>query len=130
MGDEQPSSPIEHLSAVTLLTADMARSWAFYDGVGFETIYGGADSEFTSYRCGPTGPFVTYLNVGLDAGFRLAGIWGRTIVWVADVDATYERIRSLGVEPQFAPSDALWGERYFHVRDPDGHELSFARRLS
>jgi uncharacterized glyoxalase superfamily protein PhnB len=28
-----------------------------------------------------------------------------------------------------APSDAPWGERYFHIRDPDGHELSFARRL-
>jgi uncharacterized glyoxalase superfamily protein PhnB len=29
-----------------------------------------------------------------------------------------------------APSDAPWGERYFHVRDPAGHELSFARLLS
>jgi uncharacterized glyoxalase superfamily protein PhnB len=28
-----------------------------------------------------------------------------------------------------APSDAPWGERYFHVTDPDGHELSFARPL-
>jgi uncharacterized glyoxalase superfamily protein PhnB len=25
------------------------------------------------------------------------------------------------------PRDAPWGERYFHMRDPDGHELSFAR---
>jgi uncharacterized glyoxalase superfamily protein PhnB len=24
------------------------------------------------------------------------------------------------------PHDAEWGERYFHVTDPDGHELSFA----
>jgi uncharacterized glyoxalase superfamily protein PhnB len=28
------------------------------------------------------------------------------------------------------PADAPWGERYFHVRDPDGHELSFARPLA
>ena len=28
-----------------------------------------------------------------------------------------------------APADAPWGERYFHVLDPDGHELSFARLL-
>jgi catechol-2,3-dioxygenase len=25
--------------------------------------------------------------------------------------------------------DAEWGERYFHLTDPDGHELSFARPL-
>ena len=25
------------------------------------------------------------------------------------------------------PRDAPWGERYFHMRDPDGHELSSAR---
>jgi len=28
-----------------------------------------------------------------------------------------------------SPDDAPWGERYFHIRDPDGHELSFARPL-
>jgi len=25
----------------------------------------------------------------------------------------------------FRPRDASWGERYFHMPDPDGHELSF-----
>jgi hypothetical protein len=24
------------------------------------------------------------------------------------------------------PKDATWGERYFHVREPDGYQLSFA----
>jgi uncharacterized glyoxalase superfamily protein PhnB len=33
-------------------------------------------------------------------------------------------------EPNTGPRDATWGERYFHVTDPDGHELSFARPLS
>jgi hypothetical protein len=26
-----------------------------------------------------------------------------------------------------SPQDASWGERYFHMPDPDGHKLSFAR---
>jgi hypothetical protein len=26
---------------------------------------------------------------------------------------------------QKTPQDASWGERYFHISDPDGHELSF-----
>jgi hypothetical protein len=24
------------------------------------------------------------------------------------------------------PRDASWGERYFHIREPDGYQLSFA----
>ena len=34
------------------------------------------------------------------------------------------------VTPAFAPQDAPWGERYFHLIDPDGHELSFAKPLA
>ena len=26
--------------------------------------------------------------------------------------------------------DAEWGEHYFHIADPDGHELSFAKPLA
>ena len=52
--------------------------------------------------------------LNLEQGERLNG-WGRLIFHVAEVDA-----RS---------GDASWGERYFHLLDPDGHELSFARPL-
>ena len=41
----------------------------------------------------------------------------------------HARVVGAGHAPEFAPRDAAWGERYFHVRDPDGHELSFARPL-
>jgi uncharacterized glyoxalase superfamily protein PhnB len=27
------------------------------------------------------------------------------------------------------PTDASWGERYFHIRDPDGYLLSFAKPI-
>ena len=35
--------------------------------------------------------------------------------------------RRRGAGSPNAPRDAEWGERYFHITDPDGHELSFAR---
>jgi uncharacterized glyoxalase superfamily protein PhnB len=57
-------------------------------------------------------------------------IWGRVIFWVADVDAMYDRALEEGYAPETRPADAPWGERYFHLRDPDGHELSFARPLA
>ena len=113
------------LNAVTLVTADMARSHAFYAALGFETLVGGPDAPFTTYRAGDG-----FLNLQLDLEHApVAAIWGRVIFWVADVDATYGRVRANGYAPEMAPSDAPWGERYFHLRDPDGHELSFARLL-
>ena len=58
-----------------------------------------------------------------------AGHWGRVIVHVDDPDAVHRRAIDAGHAPEFEPRDAPWGERYFHIRDPDGHELSFARPL-
>ena len=48
---------------------------------------------------------------------------------VADVDAVHALSVARGYAPEFEPRDAEWGERYFHLCDPDGHELSFAKRL-
>ena len=53
--------------------------------------------------------------------------WGRVIFYVADVDALYDRALGAGYQPAAVPRDAEWGERFFHVIDPDGHERSFAR---
>ena len=51
------------------------------------------------------------------------------IFYVSDVDALYERAILLRLHLNHAPRDAAWGERYFHLTDPDGHEVSFARLL-
>ncbi len=115
--------PIESISAVTFAVSDMAAAVAFYDAVGFEMLYGGADEPFTSYAAGDG-----FVNLQLDPEHApLAAIWGRAIFWVDDVDAVHERIVAAGYAPSAPPADAPWGERYVHVRDPDGHELSFAR---
>jgi hypothetical protein len=44
----------------------------------------------------------------------------------SDVDALYRRVIAAGYQPDAAPRDAEWGERFFHLTDPDGHELNFA----
>lgn len=118
-------SPIESISAVTLATADMAASVAFYQAMGFDLAVGGPDAEFTTFRAGSG-----FVNLQRDrAAVPVPRVWGRVIFWVDDVDAAHRRAVEAGYRPEMAPSDAPWGERYFHVRDPDGHELSFARRL-
>jgi NAD(P)-dependent dehydrogenase (short-subunit alcohol dehydrogenase family) len=45
------------------------------------------------------------------------------------IAALYERAWALGLHPDNAPRDAAWGERYFHLTDPDGHQLSFAKPI-
>jgi uncharacterized glyoxalase superfamily protein PhnB len=102
----------------------MERSVGFYEALGFELRYGGRDSEFTSFHVGEG-----FLNLVLQPPDREWSWWGRLILHVSDVDAMYERVVNEGLQPEAAPRDADWGERYFHLVDPDGHELSFARSL-
>ena len=114
---------IESLSALTLATSDMQRSVVFYENLGFELARGSASQKFVTFRAGSQ-----YLNITLEVPDREPCWWGRAIFYVSDVDAMYSRVLSLDLEPDFEPRDAPWGERYFHLSDPDGHELSFARR--
>jgi len=53
----------------------------------------------------------------------------RVIFYVDDVDAMYAHVLARGLTPETLPDDATWGERYFHLTDPDGQALSFARPL-
>lgn len=118
------ASGLVKISAVTLATADMAGAVGFYRALGFEVRYGGEAAEFTSFRVGDD-----YLNLYVDSKGAPEHLWGRIIIYVSDVDAFYRQVCESGYEPEFAPRDAEWGERYFHLRAPDGHELSFAAPL-
>ena len=67
------------------------------------------------------------LMVSTDCAWRASaaylyvlGLDGASLAW--------EYLRGKGFNPE-NPRDASWGERYFHMADPDGHELSFARPI-
>jgi catechol 2,3-dioxygenase-like lactoylglutathione lyase family enzyme len=112
------------ISAVTLATRDMPRAVRFYRALGFEPASGGETAAFTSLAVGDG-----YLNLIASPAAPPWGWWGRVIIHVDDVDGLHARARAAGLAPEAAPRDAEWGERYFHLTDPDGHELSFARPL-
>jgi catechol 2,3-dioxygenase-like lactoylglutathione lyase family enzyme len=115
---------IEAISAITLATHDMPRAVRFYGSLGFDILYGGEASSFTSFRAGPG-----YLNLIAQPEEKRWSWWGRIIFYVDDIDVLYGHALKAGHRPSTAPRDAEWGERYFHLTDPDGHELSFARPL-
>lgn len=119
-----PAPVIASISAVTLATHDMARAVRFYRALGFVLLYGGEQASFSSLAAG-----AGYLNLIAQPPEQQWAWWGRVIFHVSDVDALYARATGEGLRPQALPRDAEWGERYFHLTDPDGHELSFARPL-
>ncbi len=115
---------VQSISAVTLAVRDMAAAVEFYrEKVGLEMLYGGGDAAFTSFRVGGG-----YVNLILEEEYGV-NWWGRLILYVDDVDAMYQKLVDAGLEPDDLPKDAPWRERYFHIFDPDGHELSFAKPI-
>ena len=115
---------VEKISAVTLKVASMPISVRFYrDLLGLEIIYGGEDGYFSSLRTRHGKDPILNLEQG-----NPITQWGRLIFHVPDVDGFWAYLKGNGLLPE-APRDAPWGERYFHLSDPDGHELSFANPI-
>ena len=115
---------IERISAITLRVRNMKTSVQFYRNVlGMELLYGGEHSSFSSPRANDSESVILNLEQG-----NGVSRWGRIIFHVTDVDAFWTLLKGAGFDPEI-PQNASWGERYFHVLDPDGHELSFARPL-
>ena len=114
---------IDHISAVTFAVRDMSRAVAFYEKLGFSVIHGGKQAPFSSLRFGQA-----FVNLTQTSGHERRW-WGRVIFRVDDVDAYHRSLIGVGLHPE-PPRDAPWGERFFHLTDPDGHELSFAQLLT
>ncbi len=113
---------IQHRTAVNLAVQDMARSVDFYRKLGLELLYGGEHSSFTTFRASEG-----YINLRLissQVGSRLS----RVILLVEEVDSLYSKLKERGLEPE-SPRDGDPGERFFYLKDPDGHELSFVQLL-
>lgn len=115
---------IRSISAVTFFTPDMARAVRFYLALGFPLAYGGETAGFSSFRVGSQ-----HLNLAASPEPPARRGATRVIFYVDDVDALHAHVVGLGLRPEAPPRDATWNERYFHLTDPDGHELSFAQPL-
>ena len=119
------------ISAVTLLVSDMKMSIDFYSKIpNFKVVYGGPDAQFTSFLIDDT--VKSYLNLKL--GKIHSTDFGRIIFYTEDVDNLFaymqdDKIISELGKFESKPENAIWGERFFHILDPDGYKLSFATPL-
>ena len=126
------------ISAITLSVRNMEKSCKFYSGIpGFKIVYGGSnDDTFTMFKIGED--ITIYLNMELRTNTNITTThvddrrnFGRIIFQTEDVDELYSHFKSYAsmselVSFENEPTNALWGERFFHIRDPDGYQLSFA----
>jgi catechol 2,3-dioxygenase-like lactoylglutathione lyase family enzyme len=132
---------VHKISAVTLIIKNMERSCNFYSEIpGFKLVYGGSpDDTFTTYEIGEDVPKICLnleLNITnnyhMDNDERKIQHFGRIIFHTEDVDKLYIYFKSnisisTVISFENEPSNAAWGERYFHIREPDGYQLSFAK---
>ena len=131
-------SEVYKISAVTLLIRDMKRSCNFYSKIpGFRLVYGGIEALFTTFEIGKN---TFYINLQFLKGSgrnddECPKNFIKIILHTDDVDKLYNYFKSdivisslISFENE--PANASWGERYFHIRDPDGYLLSFARTIN
>jgi catechol 2,3-dioxygenase-like lactoylglutathione lyase family enzyme len=128
MSRAQNNMKVTKISAVTLPISDMKKSVDFYSKIpNFKMVFGGHDKEFTSFLI--EDKTKSYLNLKLNE--TRPTDFGRIIFYVDNVDELFaymqddQTISGLG-KLESKPLDASWGERFFHVLDPDGYKLSFA----
>jgi catechol 2,3-dioxygenase-like lactoylglutathione lyase family enzyme len=131
---------VYRISAVTLIIKNMKRSCNFYSKIpGFRLAYGGSSNDsFTTYEIGGDIPKM-YLNLELATNHKSendisAKYFGRVIFHTDNVDKLYSYFKgneeiSRVILFENEPTDAPWGERYFHIFEPDGYQLSFAEPL-
>ena len=118
--------PIVHLD-------DVMAGVEFYGRLGFEVVF----------RFPDDGPIAFCTVANGDGEIGLGG-WGETpglpapvrpdgpgramhlFVYVDDVDAAVEALRSAGVAIESEPVDQPWGERVAAVRDPAGNTVVLA----
>ncbi|MEU4273067.1 VOC family protein [Streptomyces sp. NPDC026092] len=120
------------LDVIGLVVADMAASLAFYRRLGLD-VPAEADTQ-------------PHVEAALPGGMRIAwdteevirsfdADWSRPqggdrigLAFLCDsprdVDATYEALVAAGYQGHLKPWDAVWGQRYAVVLDPDGCGVS------
>ena len=142
---------VYRISAITLKVKDMEKSCSLYSKIpGFRLTYGGKPSDrFTTFEIGEGSNATTYLNLELievnegSSDFskipnlgktRANEDFGRIIFHTENVDRLYSYMKqdeyiSKHIVIENKPTNAPWGERFFHIREPDGYQLSFAQPL-
>jgi lactoylglutathione lyase len=108
---------------------DVERSVAFYEALGFQEsgripIRDEAINVFMNQPGDGDMPRLELtFNFGVD-GYELGTAYGHIAITCEDLDATLERLREQGIEPEKPPYTIRdGGPRLCFVKDPDGYRV-------
>lgn len=128
------TSPLRHLSAISLFVENLQATKAFYREVfGVEVIV----EDESSVAVGFENVIVNLLRIesarelvepGLVAE-RESGSRVQLSIWVEDVDAVCAQLRERGVALLTGPRDRPWGLRTATFVDPAGHSWEIGQRI-
>ena len=110
---------------MTFFVKNMDLAVKFYSNIpGFEIVYGNSEAKFVTFKIEDQ-----FLNLEYDQ--NRTGDFGRIIFHVKDVDKTYHHLKQSPFSDRIEtiPTNARWGERFFYIRDPDNHQIAFAKPL-
>ncbi|MGA5066568.1 VOC family protein [Streptomyces exfoliatus] len=120
------------LDLVGLVVSDMAASLAFYRRLGLDVPEGAESAPHVEVAL-PGGLRIAWdtedVVRSFDPGWERPGGGNRIELAFrcgtpADVDAVYEELVGAGYRGHLEPWDAVWGQRYAVVLDPDGCGVS------
>jgi lactoylglutathione lyase len=112
--------------------ADIDRSVAFYNALGFEErrrlpIREEAINVFMGLPGDGDRLELTY-NFGVDS-YELGTGYGHIAITVGDMNGTLERLATQGIEPERPPYKVSEGGSFIaFVRDPDGYRIELIER--
>jgi len=121
----------QRLSLVTLGVADLGRSRAFYEGLGWKT--GAAPTDDVAFF--QTGGMIVALwgrnQLAEDSGVEDNGGWGGVTLALnvrspAEVDAVIDEARTAGARIAREGAETFWGGYSGLFVDPDGHPWEVA----
>ena len=114
------------VNAIGIVTSDMARSIRFYRTLGLDVPETPDEGHVDTFL--PNG--VRFMLDSEDTVRSFRPEWTRETgnqVGLAfecqspsEVDEVYERVVEAGFTGEKTPWDAVWGQRYAQLRDPDG----------
>jgi lactoylglutathione lyase len=124
-------TPYERVDYVILYVRDLDRSISFYrDVIGLPFKF--TESGYAEFATEGT-KFALYDRAGLPALIGREGTDPEATMEVAflvgDVDVEARRLTEAGVSVLSGPLDRPWGQRTFHLLDPDGHVVELAQDL-
>jgi len=121
----------QRLSLITLGVGDLARSRAFYEGLGWSTGAAPADDVVFFQAGGMIVALWDRAGLAEDSGVDDSPGWGGVTLAYntrspAEVDAVIEEARAAGAEIPREPGETFWGGYSGVFIDPDGHPWEVA----